>query len=125
MAAKFTVFNGNILSWALRRANTDASELGFSLTKVGNWIAGEDFPTVKQAEELARKLGLPLPYFCLRETPEEAAIPLPDFRVIGSEPIKKISLGLRKTIEHAQACQSFFSDYLKDNEENRFFTKKR
>lgn len=125
MTIKFTIFNKNILSWALRRAGMDASELGFPAKKLESWLDGTDFPTVKQAEEISKKLDVPLPFFCLTETPEEAKIPLPDFRTIGNQPIKNISLGLRKTIEHAQACQIFFSEYLKDNGEDGFPYKER
>lgn len=125
MANKFSVFNSNILSWALKRAGMTVADLGFPTEKVEQWMNGQDYPTIKQTEKLAKKLDVPLPYFCLTRVPEEDGPLLPDFRTKGNHPVEKISIGLRKTIEHAIACQNFLRDYLKETEAHPFPYKER
>ena len=92
------------------------ADLGFPAEKVKLWLSGQDCPTINQTEKLARKLGVPLPYFCLTEIPKEEGPILPDFRTVGNHPVEKISLDLRKTIEHAKACQDFLRDYMRETD---------
>jgi hypothetical protein len=54
------------------------------------------------------------------DTPPAEQELLTDFRTIGNTPVKKISLGLRKTIEHAQACQDFLHEYYERNDCHAF-----
>lgn len=96
------------------------ADLGFPAEKVELWLSGKDYPTIKQTEKLSKKLDVPLPYFCLTEVPEEDGPILPDFRTVGNRPVEKISIGLRKTIEHAIACQNFLRDYLKETDSHPF-----
>lgn len=123
MAEKFSVFNKEILQWALDRANVSVADLKISEKRVNSWLSGEDQPTIPQAEELAKKLGIPLLYFCLEKIPDDEPM-LTDFRTVGDHPVKKISLGLRKTIEHAFNCQDFLSEYLKETDGTAFSYKK-
>jgi Zn-dependent peptidase ImmA (M78 family) len=106
-----------MLKWALDRAGLDSSQLGksYPAEKIQTWLSGAELPTIRQAQELANKLAIPLGYLCLNNPPEEKEL-LPDFRTIGNAPVKKMSLGLRKTIEHAQACQDFLHDYYERND---------
>lgn len=96
------------------------ADLGFPAEKVELWLSGKDYPTIKQTEKLSKKLDVPLPYFCLTEVPEEDGPILPDFRTVGNRPVEKISIGLRKTLEHAIACQNFLRDYLKETDSHPF-----
>ena len=112
MADKFIVFNGKILEWAMKRADLSVADLGFPIDVVGKWLNGSDCPTVKEAEELAQLLTLPLPYFCLTELPRETETVFVDGHFQERRIEKTISLTLRKTVEHALECQEFMRDYM-------------
>lgn len=112
MAEKFTVFNGKILDWAMKRADLSVADLGFPIDVLEKWLNSSDCPTVKEAEELAKVLGVPLPYFCLTELPRETETVFVDGRFQERRIEKTISLTLRKTVEHALECQEFMRDYM-------------
>lgn len=106
---EFLVFNEKILEWALRRANYTPEDLSKKFKFIHSWLEGKTKPTIVQTQELSKFLDVPFGYFCLKTPPEEPPL-LPDFRTKGNHPIRKMSLGLRKTIEHAKECQAFLSE---------------
>ncbi len=118
--SEFIVFNEKNLAWALKRARYTAgdlvkrisfySELVRRKTKADNHTNSEAFPI--------SCLYL-LVIFALPSPPEEIPL-LPDFRTKGNHPVKEISLGLRKTIEHAKECQAFLSERLENADAEPF-----
>lgn len=113
--AEFIVFNKNILSWAMRRANVSIEQFGDLQSSVDSWLNGTKKPTINQTRELSKKLGVPFGYFCLSAPPKDN-LNLPDFRTVGGHLVKNISLGLRKTIQHAKECQEFLSEFFEEND---------
>lgn len=113
--AEFVVFNKNILSWAMRRANVSSEQFGDLQSSVDSWLNGTKKPTINQTRELSKKLGVPFGYFCLSAPPKDN-LNLPDFRTVGGHLVKNISLGLRKTIQHAKECQEFLSEFFEEND---------
>lgn len=113
--AEFIVFNKDILSWAMQRANVTSEQFGGLQSSVESWLNGTKKPTINQTRELSKKLGVPFGYFCLSEPPKDD-LNLPDFRTVGSHLVKNISLGLRKTIQHAKECQEFLSEFFEEND---------
>jgi len=112
MADKFTVFNGKILEWAMKRASMNVDELEFPTATVQKWLDGTDCPTTKQVEKLAQLLDVPLPYFCLTELPRETETVFAGGRFQEKRIGKTISLALRKAVEHGLECQEFMRDYM-------------
>lgn len=113
--AEFIVFNKDMLSWAMRRANVTSEQFGALQSSVDSWLNGAKKPTINQTRELSKKLGVPFGYFCLSEPPKDN-LNLPDFRTVGGHLVKDISLGLRKTIQHAKECQEFLSEFFEEND---------
>ena len=53
--------NGKILAWARNRAGFDFARLAkgsVTVEKLKAWESGKDFPTEKQATDIAQKLGI-------------------------------------------------------------------
>ena len=79
----------NMLRWARNRsaetADSVARKVSVSPTRYESWESGDDLPTMKQAQNLAKKLKVPLGYLYLTEPPNED-IPLPDLRTFRGEP---------------------------------------
>ena len=116
---EFTVFNKDILAWALDRAGLSTHDLKQPKDTVDAWITGKRKPTVNEAKELADFLAVPLGYFCLDNPPEES-YEITDLRTKDESRLVRLSPGLRKTIEHAMDCRSFLSDYFKKNDHALF-----
>lgn len=117
--SEFIVFNEKILAWALKRARYTAGDLVKEFPFIQSWLEGKRKPTITQTQKLSNKLSVPFGYFCLPSPPEEIPL-LPDFRTKGNHPVKEISLGLRKTIEHAKGCQAFLSERLENADAEPF-----
>lgn len=74
-----------IIPWALKRVHKRpdqiARELSVSPDRFTAWTKGDLRPTLRQAQELAKKLKIPFGYLYLSSPPEET-LPLPDLRTI-------------------------------------------
>jgi Zn-dependent peptidase ImmA (M78 family) len=103
-----------ILRWARERAGLDesalAKKLGTKPERVTAWEETGEVP-YKKAELLAQKTYTPFGYLFLKEPPEET-LPIPDFRTLGSAPMRRPSPNLLDTIYRAQHRQNWFRDYL-------------
>lgn len=103
--------NRKVLDWALDRSGTSVSELESKLKKIRKWMSGEQQPTLKQLEDLAKRTATPLGYFFLDEPPVEE-IPIPLFRTLEDEKPLRPSPELLDTIYEMQRRQSWMRDYL-------------
>ncbi len=78
-----------IIEWARRRINLSielaASRVGVSAETFYSWEKNRARPTLRQAQELAHKMYIPLGYLYLSEPPVEK-LPLPDFRKVSGSP---------------------------------------
>jgi Zn-dependent peptidase ImmA (M78 family)/DNA-binding XRE family transcriptional regulator len=81
-----------VLRWARERAsatpNKLAKKLNVKAEAISSWESGDAKPSLRQAEQLARKLHVPFAYLFLPNPPEEK-VPLPDFRTIKNAAFKK------------------------------------
>ncbi|PSR05917.1 MAG: hypothetical protein BRD49_03200, partial [Bacteroidetes bacterium SW_10_40_5] len=73
---------------------------------------GKSKPTLRQLEEFARKVHVPLGYLFLEEPPKEE-VPIPFFRT-SSRQGDKVSLNVYDTILLLQRRQEWLSEYLKE-----------
>lgn len=102
-----------LLIWARKRAGFEVSELLKYFPKLAEWEQGHSAPTLKQLEDLAKRLLAPLGYFFLPAPPEEK-LPIPDFRSVHDAPIHNPSPDLMETIFSMQSRQAWFRDFIID-----------
>lgn len=66
-----------LLVWARERAGMDTSALTGRFPKYAEWESGELLPTLRQLEEFARFVHVPIGYLFLPAPPDEP-LPIPD-----------------------------------------------
>lgn len=99
-----------LISWARERAGLEQDALVGKFKKLPEWEAGEVQPTLKQAEDFARAVHVPVGYLFLTEPPEES-LPIPDFRTFAGQPMLRPSPNLLDTIYACQERQSWYCDF--------------
>ncbi len=99
-----------LLTWARERAGLDEFELVGRFPKLGEWEAGTVLPTLRQLEEFARAVHVPIGYLFLPAPPREA-LPIPDFRTLADRAVTRPSPNLLDTIYLCQQRQDWFRDY--------------
>ncbi len=86
----------HVLKWARERRNITenavAKRLGTSVDKVRSWEtnAGDDHPTIRQAQNIAGFLNVPLGYLFLSDPPT-LSVEIPDLRTIAGGPVQNPS----------------------------------
>ena len=101
-----------LLRWARHRAGLGRSEFPARFRKLPEWEAGRLQPTLRQLEDFARKVHVPVGTLLLDDPPEES-VPIPDFRTVGSGPLPQPSPNLLDTIYLCQERQGWYQDYLR------------
>lgn len=80
--------NPRMIVWARERLNYSqpqaAEKLGMSTEKLAGWESdGDERPSFRQVQDLAKKLHIPLGYLYLSSPPNER-LPLPDLRIMAN-----------------------------------------
>ncbi len=105
-----------VFKWARESAKMSeeiaASKVAVSVDKLKEWENGLDFPTIKQAQTLAKAYKRPFALFFLPDVPNDFQ-PLQDFRNAGSKELSTSSIFI---IRELQQKQSWISDLYKDND---------
>jgi Zn-dependent peptidase ImmA (M78 family) len=99
-----------LLSWALHRAGLDSFDLVGRFPKLEAWLTGEVWPTLRQLEQFARSVHVPVGYLFLPEPPREQ-LPIPDFRTLAGSDLARPSPNLLDTIYLCQQRQDWYRDY--------------
>lgn len=99
-----------LLRWAVDRAGYSETTLAGRFPKLGQWLRGEERPTLKQLERFAQATHAPVGYFFLPEPPDET-VPIPDLRTIGNVRIGRPSPDLLDTIYLCQQRQEWYREY--------------
>jgi len=102
--------NPQMVSWARQRVGLERDDLVKQFKKLPQWETGEMKPTLKQLEDFARRVHVPVGYFFLDESPQEE-IPIPDFRTVAGQPVTDPSPDLLETIYACQERQSWYRDF--------------
>jgi len=102
-----------IIDWALDRSGLTLDDLEPKFPKMRQWLTGQERPTLRQLESLARLTLTPLGFFFLAEPPEER-LPVPYFRTLGDEAFHNPSPDLLETIHTMQQRQAWLREFLVD-----------
>ena len=108
--------NAEILRWAKERAGLSQDDLIGKFSRLPEWESGSVQPTLKQAEAFARTVHVPVGYLFLAQPPEEP-VPIPDFRTISGQTVKRPSPNLLDMIYACQERQSWYRDFLRVTQE--------
>ena len=103
----------NLIKWARTRnalsIDVAATKLGITADKLRQWESGNQCPTFKQIEKIAKKFYVPLGYLFLDEPPQEE-LPIPDFRTQDNTEITAPSPALLEVVYDAQLKQSWLKE---------------
>ena len=99
-----------MFSWALERAGIEADELSHRVPHLPDWQTGAKEPTLKQLEDFAKAVHVPIGYLFLSEPPDEK-LPIPDFRTFGSRPVTHPSPNLLDMVYCCQERQDWYRDF--------------
>lgn len=113
MARQYVNISKDMYQWAIKRAGYKEDEFMMTHPKYAAYITGEKQPTVRQIEEFAKTVHVPLGYLLLPYPPIETT-PIPMFR--GKAGIGKFDLNVYQTILDIQGRQEWLSDYIAENE---------
>lgn len=103
--------NRELISWARERSDVSIEKLIQYFPKFMLWESGDAQPTFRQLESYAKKTLTPLGYFFLQQPPEER-LPIPDFRTVGDQPVRRPSPNLLETVQTLQTRQSWMRDFI-------------
>ncbi|BAU97214.1 hypothetical protein N24_2952 [Corynebacterium suranareeae] len=107
----------NVLEWAIRKTGAPVEELAQSsdFKNIIEWLTEDKAPTVRQAEKLAAKAGIPYPFLLLNE-PVQDEILLPDFRTRGNISITNPSPELEQVINDCTARLDWYVEFARDED---------
>ncbi len=116
------LINNEIIGWAQERSGVDDRSLAeyFSKPKadiwadtIRTWKSGDAYPTLRQAQKLAKHLRIPFGYLYASKPPVEKA-GIPDLRTLRDEPKTALSSDLLDLLLDIQAKQAWFREELVD-----------
>src|SRR5712692_4949193 len=103
-----------LLRWARERYGLSTAEaaerLHVSLDLLQEWEGGEALPTLRQAQDVASRLNVPLGYLFL-STPPSEDLPIPDLRRVADEPRSAASPELIDLVSDVLLKQEWYRDY--------------
>ena len=99
-----------LLVWARERAGLPLESLIRRFPKYREWESGRLQPTLKQLEAFAKTTHAPIGYLLLPE-PRDEPIPIPDFRTLGSAPVRHASPNLLDTVYMCQLRQDWYREH--------------
>jgi Zn-dependent peptidase ImmA (M78 family) len=109
--------NPDIYRWACERARIAVPALAGRFPRLPDWEAGSAAPTLRQLEAFAAATYTPLGFFFLPQPPSEA-VPIPDFRTVGSVGVTEPSANLLDTIYTCQQRQEWYRDFARTTGED-------
>ena len=116
--AERALITTKVFKWARESAKMTeeiaASKVAVSVDKLKEWEAGESFPTIRQAQNLAKAYKRPFALFFLPGIPKDFQ-PLQDFRKAGSKELSTSSIFIIREIQQKQA---WISEVNEDNNED-------
>jgi len=102
-----------VIRWAVDRSGRTLGDLQNKFPKIIEWATGEERPSLRQLESLARATLTPFGYFFLDRPPDER-LPIPFFRTSEDEYLNRPTANLIETIQIMQQRQAWLREYLID-----------
>jgi Zn-dependent peptidase ImmA (M78 family)/transcriptional regulator with XRE-family HTH domain len=102
--------NPELITWAHEHAGREPLELRGQFPRLAEWESGEVQPTLRQLEDFARAVHVPVGYLFLPAPPVEA-LPIPDFRTLGDRDVSRPSPNLLDTLYLCQQSQAWYRDH--------------
>ena len=103
-----------LLRWARERAGVmTADDLVQRFPRLAEWEAEMAQPTLKQLENFARAVHVPVGYLFLPAPPEEP-LPIPDFRTHDGRGVRRASPNLLDMLYVCQERQGWYRDFAQD-----------
>lgn len=99
-----------MIQWARLRAGLAIEDLLPRFDKLAEWEAGNVQPTLKQLEQFARAVHVPVGYLFLPEPPQET-LPVEDFRTALNQAILRPSPNLLDMLYSCQERQAWYRDF--------------
>jgi len=116
MSASSTVrvnVNPRLVQWARERVGWGLTErVIHRFPHLLAWEQGVTQPTLRQLEQFAHAVHVPIGYLFLQGPPEED-VPIPDLRTVADRPIEHPSPELLDTIYLCQQRQEWYQDHLR------------
>lgn len=100
----------DMLIWARMRAGMDVADLLLRFPKLLEWESRASLPTLKQLQDFAKAVHLPVGYLFLKAPPNER-LPIEDFRTIDGQPVRQPSPNLLDTLYACQERQGWYREY--------------
>src|SRR6266567_4000267 len=110
-----------VLRWARDRARLDepalAKKVGVGVERVKEWERTGQL-TLTQAKKLAHVTHTPEGHLYLQQPPDDK-LPIPDFRTVGNQPVRRPSPDLLETVFIMQRRQAWMRDFLIEEGEDQ------
>lgn len=100
-----------LIVWARERAKLDQEALVDRFPKIQDWENGEIKPTLRQLENFAKAVHVPIGYLFLQE-PISEPLPISDFRTFADKAVAQPSPNLLDTIYLCQERQTWYREYM-------------
>lgn len=110
MSKQSISINPKLLTWARERAELDIITLERKFPKLAQWEAGESQPTLRQLENFAHAVHVPIGYLFLPQ-PVKETMPIPDCRTLADRTVTRPSPNLLDTLYLCQQRQDWYRDY--------------
>ncbi|TGL53685.1 ImmA/IrrE family metallo-endopeptidase [Leptospira meyeri] len=111
MSRNSVSINPNLIIWARERARLSAETLSKRFPKIKEWEGGRLQPTLRQLEDFATAVHVPIGYLFLPE-PVQEALPVSDFRTIADRELSRPSPNLLDTLYLCQERQTWYREYM-------------
>jgi len=99
-----------MLTWARKRAGLELNDLTRRFPQLAAWERGERTPTLRQLEDFAQAVRVPVGYLFL-PTPPDEPLPVPDLRTMAGRPVARPSPELLDTLYLCQQRQDWYREY--------------
>lgn len=99
-----------MIRWSRERARLERLALIRRFPKLVEWEEGDVQPTLRQLEDFARAVHIPVGFLFLSEPPHEA-LPIPDFRTFADGPVRRPSPNLLDAIYLCQQRQDWYIEH--------------
>ncbi|MBF0178672.1 MAG: ImmA/IrrE family metallo-endopeptidase [Magnetococcales bacterium] len=107
-----------MVQWARERAGLSrellAKKIKIKPEQLTTWESGEDAPTFRQAETIAKQTHIPFGYLFLPEPPKEE-LPIPDLRTRGGVPPEPLGADFFDLINDVLYQRDWYKEFLLEN----------